>query len=187
MVLQFIKKKSVENMKSCAPCSTRTMDRWVSRFYPEGVEHLENRKRTGRPRPGTTEHAVWEPHRRRRPRPRSMQTRVRLVDRAASAPSLWGEVRHRPERPPRCAGSCGGLDSRRSGPSGALTSPSPLTGSGGKIQSSRRSFAGPGSGELCSPCAAESGAGFAERVWMLWGPPRSAPLGRVASSPEGQL
>ncbi len=41
-----------------------------------------------------------DPHRCRRPRPRSMPIRVRLVDRAASALSLGGEVRHRPERLP---------------------------------------------------------------------------------------
>ncbi len=40
------------------------------------------------------------PLRCRSPRPRSMPIRVRLVDRAASAPSLGGEVRQRPERLP---------------------------------------------------------------------------------------
>ncbi len=59
MVLQFIWGKSVAQIKSCVPFSIRTIYRWISRFLLGGMESLQDRKRTGRPRPGTDRHLAW--------------------------------------------------------------------------------------------------------------------------------
>ncbi len=52
-------KKSSAHRKPYIPFSIRTIYRWISRFYLGGMENLRNRKRTGRPRPGTDQHAAW--------------------------------------------------------------------------------------------------------------------------------
>ncbi len=39
--------------------SVRTIYRWISRFYLGCMENLRNRMKTGRPRQGTDQHAVW--------------------------------------------------------------------------------------------------------------------------------
>ncbi len=53
VVLQFLGGKSVARIKSCVPCSIRTIYRWISRFLLGGMENLRDRQRTGRPRQGT--------------------------------------------------------------------------------------------------------------------------------------
>ncbi len=120
--------------------------------------------------------------------------RVRLVDRVARVPSLGGEVRQRPERLPGApdpavapvptaavrypvrARQRAAVESPR-----VPQDPSPRPGVGNSARLRRR----------VRP-------GCAERVRVPWGPPRAAPLVRVASgrfrlhrlaasSPEGQL
>ncbi len=59
VALQFLGGKSVDQLKSCVPCSIRTIYRWASRFLPGGMENLRERQKTGRPRPGTDRHAAW--------------------------------------------------------------------------------------------------------------------------------
>ncbi len=59
VVLQFLEGKSVAQIKSCVPCSIRTIYRWISRFYLGGLESLRDRKKTGRPRQGTDRHLAW--------------------------------------------------------------------------------------------------------------------------------
>ncbi len=43
VVLQFIVGKLMAQMKSCVPCSIRTIYRWVSRFFLGGMENLRDR------------------------------------------------------------------------------------------------------------------------------------------------
>ncbi len=49
----------VDHIKSCVPLPTRTIYRWISGFCLDCMENLRDRRRTGRPRPGTDQHVAW--------------------------------------------------------------------------------------------------------------------------------
>lgn len=51
--------QSVESVCRTIPFTTRTVYRWVARFALGGFNNLQDRKRTGRPRKWTPEHAEW--------------------------------------------------------------------------------------------------------------------------------
>ncbi len=131
------------------------------------------------------------PRHRRRPRPRSMPMQIRLVDRAASAPSLGGEVRQRPERLPGAPDPAAAPAHTAEAPAvrhpvrarqhaavarpGVSQAPSPRPGVGSPARLRRRVR-----------------LGCAKRVRAHWGLCGQAPSGRfrlhrlAASSPEGQ-
>ncbi len=148
--LQFLRGKSVARIKSCIPCSIRTIYRWISRFFLGGMENLRNRKRTGRPRQGTDRHAAW--------------IRIVVGDQdPAQCPcefAWWIAQRVRQALGEKFGSVLSISPVRRSLRRLQFTpqrtqrrtpNTSPLTYSGGKIQSSPRSFAVPRSGEPCSP------------------------------------
>ncbi len=165
-VLQFLGDKSVVRIKSCVPCSLRTIQRWTSRFGRGGLEHLRERQRTGRPRRG----------------PGRPGAGLRLVG-GGQAPAqdpgegagwtaqrvrrAWGEkcgsvlrsspVRRlplAPQRSPGCVAPC-----------------ELAAGQRGQAPESPSSCAGSKSGEPCLGRRVRSGC--AERGRAAWGPPRA--------------
>ncbi len=174
--LQLLSAKSV---KSCVAFSTRTIYRWIRRFWLGGMKN-----QNGMPAFRTDQHAAWIRTTVGKPQPRSMPMRVRLVGRAASAPSLEGKVQQRPAAAPAPAAAAHYLVRARQHVALARSrvpqARSPLPGVGSPVRPRRR----------VRP-------GCAEHVRTPSGQPR-APLGRVASgrfrlhplaasSPEGQL
>ena len=51
--------KTVESVARTVPFTARTIYRWVARFALGGFRGLKDRKKTGRPRKWTAEHAEW--------------------------------------------------------------------------------------------------------------------------------
>ena len=59
VVIQVKKGASVQSLAAVLPFTSRTIYRWLTRYAIAGFAGLRDRKRTGRPRKWTAEHADW--------------------------------------------------------------------------------------------------------------------------------
>ena len=59
VVLRVKAGESVEPIARTLPFTARTIYRWIARFSLGGFNNLKDRKKTGRPRKWTDQHAEW--------------------------------------------------------------------------------------------------------------------------------
>ncbi len=178
--------------KSCVRFSTRTMDRWTSRFYMGGMENLRDRKRTGRPRLGTAQHAAWihaavvdqnpAPCQCQcawwtaQRKPQASWEKFGIVLEVSPVRRILRRLSLTPQRSQLRAVQSAPADVQRGHvPECPARSPIPGVGSHDRLRRRVR-------------------AGCAERVWTPWGQPPKRVASRhlhlrwlAASSPEGQL